>query len=271
MGHRIGFLGAGNMATALAHGFVKAGLADGADLAIYDIVAEKSAQLAAAAGAKPAGSVAETLKRAETIVLAVKPQNAAELLPEVAPGAEPRHLFISILAGTPTRAIETRIGGSPRVVRVMPNTPALVAEGASALARGRWATAADLDTALELFRSVGIAVAVQEEQLDAVTGLSGSGPAYFFYLMEALIEGGCAAGLDRETATALTIQTALGAGKLARSSADGPAALREKVTSKGGTTAAGLAALREGGFEGLVKRCVAAAVARSKELGKAAG
>jgi len=270
MSHRLGFLGAGNMATALAKGFVEASLAKGAETAIYDIVSEKSGALAASLGAKPARSVEETLKRADIIVLAVKPQNAAELLPVVAPAAEPRHLFISILAGTRTSRIESLIGGQPRVVRVMPNTPALIGAGASALARGRHATAEDLDTAVELFRAVGVAVKVEESQLDAVTGLSGSGPAYFFYLMEALVEAGCEAGLDRRTATALVLQTALGAGRLASESPDAPSVLREKVTSKGGTTAAGLAALKEGGFAELVMRCVKAAVARSVELGKSA-
>jgi pyrroline-5-carboxylate reductase len=268
MANRIGFLGAGNMATALAGGFVKAGLAEGPGSAVYDILSEKSAALADSLGAQPAGSVGEVLERVDIIVLAVKPQNIGDLLPEIAPAAESRHLFISILAGTPCAKIEAGIGGAPRLVRVMPNTPALVGAGASALARGANATAEDLDLALELFQSVGVAVAVEERQLDAVTGLSGSGPAYFFHMIEALIDAGVKVGLDEGTAKSLALQTALGAARLASESDDSPAALREKVTSKGGTTAAGLAALAEGGFKDLIAKCVAAATARSAELGK---
>ncbi len=268
MSNRLGFLGAGNMAVALAGGFVKAGLAEGPETAVYDILGEKAAELAASLGAEPAGSAKEVLERAEIIVLAVKPQNIDELLPEIAPAAGPRHLFISILAGTPSAKIEAGIGGDPRVVRVMPNTPALVGAGASALARGAHATADDLELAVELFKSVGVAVAVEEPQLDAVTGLSGSGPAYFFLMVEALIEAGVKVGLDEDTAKSLAVQTALGASRLASESEDSPAVLRERVTSKGGTTAAGLAALAEGGYKELIAKCVEAATARSVELGK---
>jgi pyrroline-5-carboxylate reductase len=271
MTHRIGFLGAGNMATALAGGFIKAGLTGGEQTVLYDIVEEKSSALAQSLGARTARSVREVMQGSEVIILAVKPQNAEELMPEVAPWTGPRHLFVSILAGTPTAKLEAGLGNDPRVVRVMPNTPSLVGLGASGVARGKFATEADLELALELFRSVGVAVAVEEGQLDAVTGLSGSGPAYFYALIEALVEAGREAGLERETATALALQTALGAGKLACESEDSPAELRRKVTSKGGTTAAGLAVLDQGGFTDLVKRCVEAAVARSIELGKSSG
>lgn len=268
MSHRVGFLGAGNMAAALASGFVKSGLALGPETSIYDIVEEKAQSLAQSLGAEPAASVADVLGAADVIVLAVKPLNISELAAEIAPHVKSRHLFISILAGVDTSKIESLIGGAPRVVRAMPNTPALVGQSASALARGKHASPNDLRIGLELFGSVGDAIEVDEGQLDAVTGLSGSGPAYFFLMMEALIEAGRQQGLDPEMARRLVLQTALGAGQLAKEAGVSPLELRERVTSKGGTTAAGLGVLDEGGFKELVGRCVEAAVKRSEELGK---
>ena len=267
---RLGFLGAGNMAAAMAEGFVKSGLADGKDTLFYDVLKDKAAELASRVGGKAARSIRELMQNCETIILAVKPQNARELLPDVAPWAGPKHLFISILAGVPTSSLEPQIGGEPRVIRVMPNTPALVGAGASALARGRFATPQDQELAIELFQALGVAVAVEETQLDAVTAISGSGPAYFFYMMESLINAAQGLGLDLETARDLVLQTAYGAGKLAIESADPPATLRQKVTSKGGTTEAGLRALSEGNFETLVRQCAEAAAARSAELAKLA-
>ncbi|TFG88728.1 MAG: hypothetical protein E4H18_01630 [Hyphomicrobiales bacterium] len=179
MSHRIGFLGAGNMGGALARGFIQAGLARGPETILYDIVDGKAAALAGEVGGRAAGSVRETLAKADAIVLAVKPQNLDEIAPEIALCAEPRHLFISILAGSPTAKIEKAIGGQPRVIRVMPNTPALVGLGASALARGSHASEADLALAVELFSSVGVAVAVEEAQLIRARSLPFFSPRAF--------------------------------------------------------------------------------------------
>ncbi len=267
---RIGFLGAGNMASALAAGFIKAGLAQPAELYLYDVIEEKSQKLSESLRAKAATSVRQVMQNCEVIVLAVKPQNAPELLPDVAPWAGPKHLFVSILAGVPTSSLEAQIGGQPRVIRVMPNTPSLVGLGASGVAPGQFATPEDMDLSLALFRSVGIAVAVEESQINAVTAISGSGPAYFFYLIEALVDAATDLGLATETAKALVLQTALGAGKLAVESPDAPAILRAKVTSKGGTTEAGLNQLMERGFAESVKACAAAAAQRAEELARIA-
>lgn len=268
--HKIGFLGAGNMATALAQGFISGKLAKPEETYFYDVVSEKSRELAHRLGGHSAKTIRPLMQSCETIILAVKPQNARELLPEVAPWAGPKHLFISILAGTPTRKIEPHIGGQPRVVRVMPNTPALVGAGASAIARGSHATQADVEVALALFRSVGVAVEVEEAQIDAVTAISGSGPAYFFYLMEALMSAGEELGLDPEIARKLVLQTALGAATLADQSPDTPATLRANVTSKGGTTEAGIKVLSSGGFSELVLSCAKAAAERAEQLSKSA-
>ncbi len=270
MAMRVGFLGAGNMASALSQGFVKAGLAKGEDTHFYDILPEKSRELADKVGGHVAKSIRPLMQSCDVIVLAVKPQNARELMPEVAPWAGPKHLFISILAGVPTTQLESQIGGEPRVVRVMPNTPSLVGLGASGVAKGTYASDADLETVLAFFRSVGVAEAVLENLIDAVTAISGSGPAYFMYLIEALIDAGVEMGLSPDAAKTLVLQTAAGASRLAMDSNEPPASLRAKVMSKGGTTEAGMNVLINGGFAQLIKQCAKAAAARGAELAKLA-
>ncbi len=255
------------MAAALANGFINANLIRSSNIIFYDIITKKSTELSNNLKATSVTSVASALEYSDIIIFAVKPQDIKELLTQVAPEVKERHFFISILAGVTISFIESLIGGKPRVVRVIPNTPVLVGQGASALARGQYATANDLDVALILFRSSGIAIDVEENKLDAVTGLSGSGPAYFFYLMEAMIDAGCQAGLNREVATALTLQTAMGSVQLANESNDSLTKLREKVTSKDGTTAAGLSVMIDGNLADLIKSCINAGIERSKELG----
>lgn len=264
----IGFLGAGNMASALSRGFARSGLVAAGDIWFYDIVSEKAEELAARIGGQAARTIRPLMQACDTIILAVKPQNAAQLMPDVAPWAGPKHLFISILAGMPTARLQAQIGGEPRIIRVMPNTPALVGLGASGVARGDFASTDDLELALSLFRSAGVAVAVEESQIDAVTAISGSGPAYFFYLMEALMEAAAELGLEQDTARTLVLQTALGAATLAVDSPDSPATLRANVTSKGGTTEAGLKVLSDGDWAGLVRQCAQAAAKRAAKLAK---
>jgi pyrroline-5-carboxylate reductase len=235
---------------------------------VLDIDVEKTARLRDEIGVNVAESHADLLARAGTIVLASKPQDVHKVLEAVARAARPEHLFISIAAGIAIKVFQERLGAAARIVRVMPNTPAMIGCGAAGVARGPKATDADLARALAIFGAVGVAVEVAEPLLDAVTGLSGSGPAYVFYLIEALTQAGERAGLPLDVAAALTRQSVLGAARMAAETGVEPAELRRRVTSPNGTTEAGLRVLREGDFAGLIERTVAAATERSRELGR---
>jgi pyrroline-5-carboxylate reductase len=198
------------------------------------------------------------------------------VLPELAAELSHAPLVISIAAGVPLSAIEARLSSGTdtaraiRVVRAMPNTPALVGAGATAIAGGQYATSADLEVAEAIFRSVGIVTRVEESLMNAVTGLSGSGPAYVFLMVEALTEAGVRAGLSAETAAALSAQTVYGAGKLLHESSDSPATLRRNVTSPGGTTQAGVEQLESRGLREVIAQAVLAATAIGAELGEEA-
>lgn len=211
---------------------------------------------------------AEAVRGADLVVLAVKPQICADVLADVAPAFDERKILISILAGVRTAAVEKHLGSRPRVVRAMPNTPALVGEGATVLCAGRFATAEDLLVARRLFETVGIVQVLPEGAMDAVTGLSGSGPAYVYTVIEALADGGVREGLPRETAVALAVQTVLGAARMVRESGEHTAVLRDRVCSPGGTTIAGVKALEERGLRIALMEAVEKAAARSRELGK---
>ncbi|HUT26044.1 MAG TPA: pyrroline-5-carboxylate reductase [Sumerlaeia bacterium] len=266
----LGFVGVGNMGAALARGVVQSGLLPPERVWVSDVDPGKTRRLADELKVRVAEGNRDLLARTDTPVLAVKPQGFSDLLDELAPAAESRHLFISIAAGVPVRAITRRLGRDARVVRVMPNTPALIGCGATGVARGGGATDADLQWTLEIFNSVGVAVEVREEQINAVTGLSGSGPAYVFHLVEALTRAGEKAGLAPETAAALTRQTLLGAARMVCESGIDPAELRRRVTSPGGTTEAGLKILADADFLGLIERMVARATERGAELARMA-
>lgn len=275
----IGFLGAGNMAEALIGGILGRCLARPEQVFISDIRPERLDELATRLGVQPAPSNRDLVRDCRTVVFAVKPQNVRDVCREIAPAASSapsasaassvssERLFISICAGVSTAFFESLLGGAARVLRVMPNTPALIGCGASALAPGRHADDHDLTAARLLFEAVGITIVVEESLLDAVTGLTGSGPAYVFYLIEALIEAGIEQGLDPRDSANMVMQMVWGAARLARESTRPPAELRKAVTSPGGTTAAGLDVLCEGDFAGLLKRCVARATERGRELG----
>lgn len=269
----IGFLGSGNMAEALIGGVLEKGLARPEDVVIADIRPERVTELAGRFGISPAASNVDLIQRCRTVVFAVKPQNVRDVCGEIGPGADANQLFISICAGVATRVFESLLTGAKgraRVIRVMPNTPALIGCGASGLAPGANASGEDLAAARSIFEAVGVAIEVAEDQLDAVTGLTGSGPAYVFHLIEALIEAGIERGLSPADTERMVKQMVLGSARLAMESPKTPAELRKAVTSPGGTTAAGLAVLAEGDFAGLVRRCVARATERSKELGRQA-
>jgi pyrroline-5-carboxylate reductase len=259
---RLQIIGGGKMGEALLGGLVGRGWARADQLAVVETVAERRAELATA---HPLVTVAAEPLRALDAVVAVKPDAVDALCGDLARLGVPR--VLSIAAGIPIERLERYLAPETAVVRAMPNTPALVGLGAAAIAGGTHATDADLAWATAVLRSVGIVRLVEEPLLDAVTGLSGSGPAYVFLLAEAMIDAGVAAGLPHDVSVALTEQTLLGAATLLARSEDPPEQLRRNVTSPGGTTAAGLRVFEEAGFTRIVAEVVRAATERSRELG----
>lgn len=207
--------------------------------------------------------------RAEIVVLSVKPQILSKVLDEVSDVVDSEALVISIAAGVPVGAIQSRLASGTRVVRAMPNTPALVEAAATAIARGEHARDSDLDDAKRIFDAIGITVILDESQLDAVTGLSGSGPAYVFLILEALSDAGVKVGLSRRTAQLLAAQTLLGSAKLLLETNEHPGRLKDMVTSPGGTAITGLHTLENGGVRTTLMNAVEAATRRSRELGEA--
>ena len=255
------------MASALAKGFMQAGLVPAARIAASDPVEAARAGFSQA-GIRATADNASVARSANVLILAVKPDQVDGLLAEIRPVLTPQHLLISIAAGVTLARMEGALGAGARVIRVMPNTPALVGASASAFALGANATAEDGDTALALFSSVGLAYQTKESLLDAVTGLSGSGPAYVYLMIEALSDGGVAAGLPRDTATRLAAQTVLGAAKMVLETGTHPGALKDMVTSPGGTTIEGLHELEKAGVRGAIMNAVRAAADKSKRLGQ---
>lgn len=266
---RLGFLGAGQMARALARGFIQAGRVRPDQVVAADVAPAACAAFEAQTAARTLANNREVAAQAEVLVLAVKPAQALEVLAEVAPQLTPNPLLVSIAAGVALARLEAALPAGTRVVRVMPNTPVLVGAGATAFALGRAATRPDAEQVERLFSAVGWAVEVPEAWMDAITGLSGSGPAYVFQVIEALSDGGVAAGLPRELATRLAAQTVLGAAQLVRDSGQHPAVLKDQVTSPGGTTIEGLQALEEAGVRAAFINAVRAAAEKSRRLGAA--
>jgi pyrroline-5-carboxylate reductase len=270
LGKKIAFLGTGNMAEALVKGLLRAGMAAESDVVCAEPRAERREEIAKRYGVGTTDSNLDAAEGADIVVLSVKPQTMDVLLEEIAPAIDHRKLVISIAAGISIQAIARKLGAGVRIVRTMPNTPALVGAGATALARGAHATNADLEQARQLFQAVGIAHVVDESLLDAVTGLSGSGPAFVFLAIEALADGGVKVGLARPVAMALAAQTVMGAAKLVLESGDHPGKLKDQVTSPGGTAIAGVHALEVGGLRAALIAAVEAATRRSHELGEKA-
>lgn len=265
----IGFIGAGNMATALVKGLIDTGLYAPEQLVVSDVEAKQRNQMRRRFSTNVTADNTALLHDAKVIILAVKPQSMDEVLAGLRGAVTPQHLFISIAAGVTTARIEGALAVRARVLRVMPNTPALLGKGMSVLVRGLYATAADEKLGLKLFRAVGDAVAAPDERmLDAVTGLSGSGPAYVYRFAEAMLAGGIAAGLPGPMARQLTIQTLVGAAAMLKESGEPPETLRARVSSPGGTTLAGLSELEHRGFKEAIAAAVIAATRRSQELGR---
>ncbi|MFA6545619.1 MAG: pyrroline-5-carboxylate reductase [Limisphaerales bacterium] len=264
----IGFLGAGKMATALARGFVTARLTSAKCMVASDVMEAARKAFSDETGVKPMPTNLAVCKAASILVLAVKPDQVAAVLSEIRDHITPKHLVISIAAGVPLARLEAGLFPGARVVRVMPNTPALVGASASAFATGKNATPADAALTQKLFSAVGVALQVKEPLLDAVTGLSGSGPAYAYQMIEALSDGGVAAGLPRDVATKLAAQTLLGAAKMVLETGLHPGALKDMVTSPGGTTIEGLHEMEKAGVRGGLMNAVRAAAEKSKKLGQ---
>lgn len=266
---RIGFVGAGQMATALAKGFVQANVVSADRILACDVSSDAAARFASQTGGGIAASALDVLKQSTLVFLAVKPQHVPAVLAELKPAVTSQNLVVSIAAGISLEKLSSGLGPSARVIRVMPNTPALVSAGASAFARGATATEADGQLVQSLLATVGLALEVPEKLLDAVTGLSGSGPAYVYQFIEGLSDGGVRMGLPRDVATRLAAQTVLGAAQMVLSTGQHPGSLKDAVTSPGGTTIAGLHALEQGGMRGILMNAVQAATERSRELGDA--
>lgn len=267
---KIAILGTGNMGEALVKGLLRAGKATPDLLVCSDPRAERREEIQKRYGVHVSADNRAAAAQADIVVIAVKPQTMDVLLDEIASAIDAKKLVISIAAGVPIDAIARKLGAGVRIIRTMPNTPALVGAGATALARGAHATDADLEQALALFEAVGVAVVVEEHHLDAVTGLSGSGPAFVFMAIEALADGGVKVGLARPIALALAAQAVMGSAKLVLETGEHPGRLKDQVTSPGGTSIAGIHALESGGFRAALMAAVEAATKRSRELGELA-
>jgi len=270
-GKTIGFLGAGNMAEALIKGLLKTGIISADSISASDVRLDRLEQLRSLYGVHTLSDNAHLVKRVDVVILAVKPQIVAPVLREVASEVTPEKLVVSLAAGVSTATLRALLPKGVRLIRTMPNTPALVLEGATAIARSDGLKPGDAETAREIFEAVGKVAVLEEELLDAVTGLSGSGPAYVALVIEALADGGVKMGLDRATAMTLAAQTVLGSAKLLLETGAHPGQLKDMVTSPGGTAITGIAALEEGGVRRTLINAVERATLRSRELGRAGG
>ena len=269
MGEKVAILGAGKMGEALLSGLLRAGRQP-ADLVFTERHAERTKLLEERYAIRGV-STAEAAAEADTLLIAVKPQEMSALLDELASAASPDNLVISIAAGIPTGFLEARLAAGTPVVRVMSNTPVFVDQAMSAISAGAHATEEHLERTEALLRPVGKVIRVPEAQLDAVTALSGSGPAYFFYLVEAMIDAGILLGLPRAVAAELIVQTAVGSALMLRDSGEHPVQLREAVTSPGGTTIAAIRELENHGVRAALLAALEAARDRSRELAQGIG
>lgn len=267
MNKTIGVIGCGNMGAALLSGLIRRRTVAASRVMVADADAEKLRSISRSLRIKTTDCNCEAAGQS-VVLLAVKPQQMEPVLNEIRSSLTHKPLVISIAAGISTAWIEKQAGGKIPVIRVMPNTPALVGKGISAIARGRYASAAHEKLALEIFRSVGETVVVSEKAINAVTAVSGSGPAYFFFLMEQMMVAGKRLGLKPEVARALVLATAEGAAQLALQSSDEPSVLRQRVTSKGGTTEAALKVFEKKKAGQAVQQAIFAATRRARQLGK---
>ena len=264
---RLVFLGGGQMAEAIARGVIAAGLLKPEQITASEVRPERREYLQTKVGITAVASNAEAVTHGDVILLAVKPQDTAVVLADIAQVVRPDQVIVSIAAGVPLKKLEAPFSQPVPVVRVMPNTPCLVGAGMAAIARGSHATPEHEARVLGIFNATGKAVSVAEKDLDAVTGLSGSGPGYVAIVIEAMIDGGVRAGLARDTATTLAVQTVLGSAQMLSETGEHPARLKDMVTSPGGTTIAGVHALEQAGLRAAFMDAIVAATNRSRELG----
>ncbi|HET6739444.1 MAG TPA: pyrroline-5-carboxylate reductase [Kribbella sp.] len=264
MSAKVAVLGAGVMGETLLSGLIRAGWRP-EDLLITERREERAAELRERYGVDVVSNL-DAAKRADTLVLVVKPQDMPDLLAEIAPAIGPTQTVVSLAAGITTGFVESRLPDGVAVVRVMPNTPALVDEGMAAISRGAHCDESHLELAERLLAATGRVVRVPEKQQDAVTAISGSGPAYIFFVVESMIEAGVHMGLPRGTATDLVVQTVVGSAKLLRETGEHPTVLRERVTSPGGTTAAAVRELEDHKVRAAFLSAIEAARNRSREL-----
>lgn len=268
---RFAFIGGGNMADALIKGLLSGLGVAPQQIIATDVVPERRAYMQATYGVTTAADNKYAVQESDVIVLAVKPQIMGTILAEMAPVLNDTKLVISIAAGVTLHTLQQGLGPSRRVVRVMPNTPALVLAGAAGISPGQAATAQDIALVQRLFDAVGRSMVVSDDMMDVVTGLSGSGPAFIFALIEGLADGGVLMGLPRQSAVTLAAQTVLGAAKMVLETGKHPGELKDMVTSPAGTTIAGMHALESGGLRGLMMEAVRRATERSAELGRQPG
>lgn len=267
MAKRIGFIGTGNMAGAIIGGILKKEIARPAGITVYDIRAEKTAPYAQR-GLKAASSIGALSDASDVVFLSVKPQNYEEVLAELAKSVRPSQIIVSIAAGISTSYIRSRLGSGAKVVRVMPNTPLLLGEGASALCRGEHVTEDEFDFVKDIFASGGVVEELPEDKMNAVIAVNGSSPAYVYLFAKAVIDEAAAEGIDAETAKRLISKTLVGSAKMLTSSGKTPDELITMVSSPGGTTLKALEALYEHGFEGAVADAMRRCTKRAEELGR---
>jgi pyrroline-5-carboxylate reductase len=264
----IGFIGAGNMAAALVRGLLHSKVADPARLWVSDVKADRIAELARDFGLQTTQDNVHLAQTCDVLVLAVKPQVIDKVVATLGPHLRKDALVLSVAAGVPIRALEAKLPAGTRVIRTMPNTPATALAGATAISAGTHATKEDIALAYRLFEAVGRVVVLDESLLDAVTGLSGSGPAYIMLIIEALADGGVKVGLHRDTALMLAAQTVYGSAKLLLETGEHPGRLKDMVTSPGGTAIAGLHTLESGALRKTLIDAVEVATLRAAVLGE---
>lgn len=263
----VGFIGAGRMATALAKGLISAEFVAADKVVATDVVPAALDCFVEATGAKSVEDISVVVESSDVIILAVKPHQMGAVMEGMSTLLTDRHLIISVAAGLKLAVYESALGTNRRIIRVMPNTPCLVGACAAGFSVGGAATTQDAILVEAMLATVGLAVPVEERLLDAVTGLSGSGPAYVYQMIEAMSDGGVRVGLPRDIATKLAAQTMLGAARMVLETGQHPGALKDAVTSPGGTTIAGIHALEVGGLRGTLMNAVQAATEKSIELG----
>jgi pyrroline-5-carboxylate reductase len=267
-GKVVGFIGAGNMGEVLIRGLIQSGKVDKTDILASDASPERLAYISNTYGIRTTPSNGELAESASIVIIAVKPQNIDDLLEELSSSSHENHQFISIAAGITTEKLAKKMHHKSGIIRVMPNAPASVLAGISAIYPGRNISPADLQRAVSIFECVGRAVIIKNEALmDVVTGLSGSGPAYVFMMIESLSDAGVQLGISRREASLLAAQTVYGAAKMLLETGKHPSELKDIVATPGGTTFAGLKSLEKGNFRSTIMDAVEAAALRSRELG----